>query len=93
MVNPIETKNSFFSQDYVIRPNQVSYSFKYNLYRKMFFKLLQYLNSNDQFQIRKIQTYDFNITKVGNKYYGIDHITANVINIYNFILNIYIQDP
>ena len=42
-VNPSETKfnlNSFFPQDYVIRQNQVSYSFKYNLYRKMFFKLL-----------------------------------------------------
>ena len=44
-VNPSEMKfkfnlKSFFSQDYVIWQNQVSYSFKYNLYRKMFFKLL-----------------------------------------------------
>ena len=49
MVNPSETKskfnlNSFFSQDYVIRQNQVSYSFEYDLYSKMFF-----MNSNDQF--------------------------------------------
>ena len=67
----------------------------------MFFKLLQYLNSNDQFlqiqptcppkgttveKIRKIRSRDFNITKVGNKSYGIDHITGNVINIYSIIL-------
>ncbi len=40
MVNPSETKNSFSSsQDYIIQQNQVSHSFKYDLYRKMFFKL------------------------------------------------------
>ena len=33
-------------------------------------------------KIRKIRSYDFNITKAGNKFYSIDHITANVINIY-----------
>ncbi len=33
-------------------------------------------------KIRKILSFDFNITKVGNKFYGIDHIIANVINIY-----------
>ena len=32
--------NIFFPQDYVIRQNLVSHSFKYYLYRKMFFKLL-----------------------------------------------------
>ncbi len=36
----LRQKTVFFSQDYIIRQNQVSYSFKYNLYRKMFFKLL-----------------------------------------------------
>ncbi len=34
-------------------------------------------------KIRKILSFDFNITKVGNKFYGIDHITTNVINIYS----------
>ncbi len=34
-------------------------------------------------KIRKIRSFDFYITKVGNKFYGIDHITANVINIYS----------
>ncbi len=64
----------------------------------MFFKLLQYLNSNDQLlqiqptcplkgttveKIRKIRSRDLNyITKVWNKSYGIDHITGNVMNIY-----------
>ena len=33
-------------------------------------------------KIKKNRSYDFNITKVGNKFYVIDHITANVINIY-----------
>ncbi len=32
-------------------------------------------------KIRKIRSYDFNITKVGNKFYGVDHITANEKNI------------
>ena len=35
---------------------------------------------------RKLEKFDhmisFNITKVENKFHGIDHITANVINIY-----------
>ena len=33
-------KSQAFSQDYVIRQNQISHSFKYNLYHKIFFKLL-----------------------------------------------------
>ncbi len=37
-------------------------------------------------KIRKIRSNDFNITKAENKLYGIDHITANVINIYYRIL-------
>ena len=33
-------------------------------------------------KIRKIRSRDFNITKIGNKSYGIDHVTGSVINIY-----------
>ena len=33
-------------------------------------------------KIRKIRSFDFNITKVGNKFYGKVHFTAKVINIH-----------
>ena len=34
--------------------------------------------------IRKIRSFDFNITKVRNKFYGIDHITANFLHYFKY---------
>ncbi len=54
--------------------------------------ILELLLQNDKAKafsrtrIEKIKKFDHVISKVGNKFYGIDHITANVINIYYAIL-------